>query len=152
MRAEVLLDIISQVTNTKNKFKGLPNGSSAVEIVDGKTSTFFLTTFGRATRDTVCSCEVALEPNLSQALHLLNGSTVNSKCTQGGVVVKALAAKKTPSEIIDDLYMRCLARKPIATEKEKLMAFIGEEGRSDADVLNDLFWAVLNSKEFIFNH
>ena len=152
VRAEVLLDIISQVTNTKNKFRGLPNGASAVEIVDGRTSTYFLTTFGRATRDTVCSCEVALEPNLSQALHLLNGSTVNSKCTQGGVVAKALAAKKTPSEIIDDLYMRCLARKPFAAEKEKLMAFVGEEGRSDADVLNDLFWAVLNSKEFIFNH
>ena len=152
VRAEVLLDIISQVTDTKNKFRGLPNGASAVEIVDGRTSTFFLTTFGRASRDTVCSCEVALEPNLSQALHLLNGSTVNSKCTQGGVVAKAIEAKKTPSDIIDDLYMRCLARKPSKSEKEKLMAFVGEEGRSDTDVLNDLFWAVLNSKEFIFNH
>ena len=152
VRAEVLLDIISQVTDTQNKFRGLPNGASAVEIVDGRTSTFFLTTFGRATRDTVCSCEVALEPNLSQALHLLNGSTVNAKCTQGGVVTKALAAKKTPSQVIDDLYMRCLARKPSAAEKAKLMAFVGEEGRSDTDVLNDLFWAILNSKEFIFNH
>ena len=152
VRAEVLLDIISQVTDTQNKFRGLPSGASAVEIVDGRTSTFFLTTFGRATRDTVCSCEVALEPNLSQALHLLNGSTVNSKCTQGGVVAKALAAKKTPDQIIDDLYMRCLARKPSSTEKEQLMAFVGEEGRADVDVLNDLFWAVLNSKEFIFNH
>ena len=150
VRAEVLLDIISQVTDTQNKFRGLPSGASAVEIVDGRTSTFFLTTFGRATRDTVCSCEVALEPNLSQALHLLNGSTVNSKCTQGGVVAKALAAKKTPDQIIDDLYMRCLARKPSSTEKEQLMAFVGEEGRADVDVLNDLFWAVLNSKEFIF--
>ena len=152
VRAEVLLDIISQVTDTQNKFRGLPNGASAVEIVDGRTSTFFLTTFGRASRDTVCSCEVALEPNLSQALHLLNGSTVNAKCTQGGVVTKALAAKKTPSQVIDDLYMRCLARKPSAAEKAKLMAFVGEEGRSDTDVLNDLFWAILNSKEFIFNH
>ncbi|MEC8929429.1 MAG: DUF1549 and DUF1553 domain-containing protein [Verrucomicrobiota bacterium] len=152
VRAEVLLDIISQVTDTQNKFRGLPNGASAVEIVDGRTSTFFLTTFGRATRDTVCSCEVALEPNLSQALHLLNGSTVNAKCTQGGVVTKALAAKKTPSQVIDDLYLRCLARKPSAAEKAKLMAFVGEEGRSDTDVLNDLFWAILNSKEFIFNH
>jgi hypothetical protein len=152
VRAEVLLDIISQVTVTQNKFRGLPSGASAVEIVDGRTSTFFLTTFGRATRDTVCSCEVALEPNLSQALHLLNGSTVNDKCTQGGVVTKALAAKQTPSQVIDDLFLRCLARKPSATEKTKLMAFVGEEGRSDADVLNDLFWAILNSKEFIFNH
>jgi hypothetical protein len=120
--------------------------------VDGRTSTFFLTTFGRATRDTVCSCEVALEPNLSQALHLLNGDTVNSKCIQGGYVAKALAAKKTPSQVIDELYLSCLARKPTAAEKEKLMAFVGEKDRSDTDVLNDLFWAILNSKEFIFNH
>jgi len=152
VRAEVLLDIISQVTDTQNKFRGLPRGASAVEIVDGRTSTFFLTTFGRATRDTVCSCEVALEPNLSQALHLLNGDTVNSKCVQGGYVAKALAAKKAPSQVIDELYLKCLARKPTAAEKEKLMAFVGEKDRSDADVLNDLFWAVLNSKEFIFNH
>ena len=152
VRAEVLLDIISQVTDTQNKFRGLPSGASAVEIVDGRTSTFFLTTFGRASRDTVCSCEVALEPNLSQALHLLNGSTVNNKCTQGGIVAKALAAKKTPSDIIDDLYLRCLARKPTATEKEKLMPFFGDKGYSETDVLNDLFWAILNSKEFIFNH
>ena len=152
VRAEVLLDIISQVTDTQNKFRGLPSGSSAVEIVDGRTSTFFLTTFGRASRDTVCSCEVALEPNLSQALHLLNGSTVNQKCTQGGIVAKALAAKQTPGDIIDDLYLRCLSRKPTAAEKEKLMPFFGDKDYSETDVLNDLFWAILNSKEFIFNH
>ena len=152
VRAEVLLDIISQVTDTQNKFRGLPNGSSAVEIVDGGTSTFFLTTFGRATRTTVCSCEVALEPNLSQALHLLNGDTVNNKCSQGGVVRKLLQAGRSPEDVIDELYIRCLARKPTETEKTKLMAFVGEEGRTDEEVLNDLFWAVLNSKEFIFNH
>ena len=152
VRAEVLLDIISQVTDTQNKFRGLPNGSSAVEIVDGGTSTFFLTTFGRATRTTVCSCEVALEPNLSQALHLLNGDTVNTKCSQGGVVRKLLQAGKNPDDVIDELYIRCLARKPTEMEKTKLMAFVGEEGRTDEEVLNDLFWAVLNSKEFIFNH
>ena len=151
VRAEVLLDIISQVTDTKNKFRGLPLGSSAVEIVDGGTSTFFLTTFGRATRTTVCSCEVALEPNLSQALHLLNGDTVNNKCNQGGVVRRLIQAGKTPSEILNDLYMRCLARKPTESEKAKLMVFL-KEGRPDEEVLNDLFWAVLNSKEFIFNH
>ena len=152
MRAEVLLDVISQVTDTKNKFPGLPLGASAAEIVDGRTSTFFLTTFGRATRDTVCSCEVALEPNLSQALHLLNGDTVNDRCVQGGVVAKMLAAKKTPEEIIDAIYLRCVARRPDATEKAKLMAFFAEPGRAQQEVLNDIFWAVLNSKEFIFNH
>ena len=89
---------------------------------------------------------------MSQALHLLNGSTVNSKCTQGGVVTKALESKKTPEQFIEDLYVLCLAGKPSASEKEKLMEFVGKEGRKDVDVLNDLFWAILNSKEFIFNH
>ena len=67
-------------------------------------------------------------------------------------VAKALAAKQTPSDIIDDLYLRCLSRKPTATEKEKLMPFFGDKDYSETDVLNDLFWAILNSKEFIFNH
>ena len=80
----MLLDCISQVTETKNKFQGLPLGARAVQIADGKTTTYFLTTFGRATRETVCSCEVKMEPNLSQALHLLNGDTVNSRIAQGG--------------------------------------------------------------------
>ena len=76
IRAEVLLDCIAQVTEAKEKFRGLPLGARAVQIADGRTSNYFLTTFGRATRETVCSCEVKMEPNLSQALHLLNGDTV----------------------------------------------------------------------------
>ena len=76
IRAEVLLDCISQATEAKEKFQGLPLGARAVQIADGRTANYFLTTFGRATRETVCSCEVKMEPNLSQALHLLNGETV----------------------------------------------------------------------------
>ena len=63
-----------------------------------------------------------------------------------------MQAGKKPEDVIDELYIRCLARKPTEMEKTKLMAFVGEEGRTDEEVLNDLFWAVLNSKEFIFNH
>ena len=74
---------------------------------------------------------------------MLNGDTVNNKCSQGGVVRKLLQAGKKPEDVIDE---------PTETEKTKLMAFVGEEGRTDEEVLNDLFWAVLNSKEFIFNH
>ncbi|GIT06095.1 MAG: hypothetical protein CM1200mP29_15060 [Verrucomicrobiota bacterium] len=66
LRAEVLLDVITQVTQTKNKFKGLPLGARAVQIADGNVGNYFLTTFGRATRETVCSCEVKMEPSLSQ--------------------------------------------------------------------------------------
>src|SRR4029450_104325 len=79
IRAEVMLDCISQVTETKDKFRGLPTGARAVQIADGRTGNYSLTTFGRASRETVCSCEVKMEPNLSQALHLLNGDTVEGK-------------------------------------------------------------------------
>ncbi len=74
--------MISQVTEAPDKFKGLPLGARAVEIADGNTSNYFLTTFGRAERETVCSCEVKLDPNLSQALHLLNGDTLLKKIRQ----------------------------------------------------------------------
>ncbi len=154
LRAEVLLDCINEVTTTKDKFRGLPIGARAVEIVDGRTSTFFLTTFGRASRDTVCSCEVKMEPNLSQALHLLNGDTVNSKISNGGLVRQLLKDGRNPGDVIDEVYFRCLSRPPTADEKGKLLAFI-TDAKNDQDkteVLNDVFWSVLNSKEFIFNH
>src|SRR6185503_1236299 len=84
MRAEVLLDCITQVTDTKDKFRGLPAGARSVEIADGKTTNYFLTTFGRATRETICSRE-EVGPTLSQALHLLNGDTTEKKINDGGL-------------------------------------------------------------------
>ncbi|HTD64928.1 MAG TPA: DUF1549 domain-containing protein, partial [Candidatus Limnocylindria bacterium] len=116
MRAEVLLDCINGVTDTADKFQGLPRGARAVEIADGNVNNYFLTTFGRATRGTVCSCEVRTEPNLSQALHLLNGDSTQGKIANGGVVKKLLAAHKEPAKVIEELYLRCLSRAP--TEKE----------------------------------
>ena len=73
----MLLDCICQVTETKDKFRGLPLGARAVQIADGATTDYFLTTFGRSPRETVCACDVRTEPTLSQALHLLNGDTVH---------------------------------------------------------------------------
>jgi hypothetical protein len=139
------------VTDTKDKFQGLPKGARAVQIADGNTSTYFLTTFGRAKRESVCSCEVKTEPNLSQALHLLNGNTVNDKLQEGGLVKGMLKAGKKPEEIVDDFYMRCLSRKPTAEETTSLQKFLAD-AREPEPVLNDLFWSLLNSKEFIFNH
>jgi hypothetical protein len=150
MRAEVLHDTISQVTETEDKFQGLPRGARSVQIADGNVTTYFLTTFGRAKRETVCSCEVSMEPNLSQALHLLNGDTVNRKVTSGGVVTRLLKENKARSEIIEELYLRSFGRPPEPGELEKLEGFF-QEGRKPDQVLTDLFWALLNSKEFIFN-
>ncbi len=150
VRAEVLLDSISRVTATPNKFKGLPAGSRAVQIADGNTTNYFLTTFGRATRATVCSCEVKMEPNLSQALHLLNGDTTQQRIRQGRVVEKLLSEKQSPRDIIRTLYLTTLTREPTDMELEKLLPTVPENAKREA--LEDIFWALLNSKEFIFNH
>jgi hypothetical protein len=142
------------VTATPNKFKGLPLGARAVQIADGNTSNYFLTTFGRATRATVCSCEVVMEPNLSQALHLLNGDTTHQRIQQGKVVEKLIADKKTPQEIIDHLYLITLSRGPTDEENTKLNTALAEakDPQETRQILEDIFWALLNCKEFIFNH
>jgi hypothetical protein len=151
IKAESLLDTISAVTNTKDKFAGLPLGARAVQIADGQRSTYFLTTFGRATRETVCSCEVKMEPTLSQALHLLNGDTSNSKIRNSDVIPKLMSTKKYPEERILELYIRCLSRKPTGEELDKLRPILGE-GSNEKQALEDIFWALLNSREFLFNH
>ncbi len=155
IRAEVLLDVMTDATGTQNKFKGLPLGARAVQIADGNTSTYFLTTFGRATRATACSCEVKMEPSLSQALHLLNGDTVQQKIRQGGVVKGLLDAGRSPEQVIEELYLRTLTRKPTEKETAGLMAVVRVDGQTPAslrEALEDGFWAILNSREFVFNH
>ncbi|MEM9237611.1 MAG: DUF1553 domain-containing protein [Verrucomicrobiota bacterium] len=154
VRAEVLLDAISQVTETPNKFRGLPSGARAVQIADGNTSTYFLRTFGRASRATVCSCEVKMEPNLSQALHMLNGESTHQRIKRSKVVSDMLAAKIPPPEIVQELYLKTLGRAPTDNEKERLRGFLAEakEPKQIRETLDDIFWALLNSKEFLFNH
>ena len=149
IRAEILLDCLTQVTGTQNKFAGLPRGSRAVQIADGKTSNYFLTTFGRATRETVCSCEVTMEPNLSQALLLLNGNDTHGKIRGGGVVPALMKDKE--GDVLESLFIRCLSRKPTGNERERLNVML--EGATDKrEAYEDVFWSLLNSKEFIFTH
>ncbi|HEY3901313.1 MAG TPA: DUF1549 and DUF1553 domain-containing protein [Chthoniobacter sp.] len=152
MRAEVMLDCISQVTDTgdKEKFRGLPLGARSVQIADGNTTSYFLTTFGRKDRQTVCSRE-EVGPTLSQALHLLNGTTIEDKITQGGVIKKLMDANRTPREIATELYLRCFGRTPTETELVKLEKYWGVT-ETQPQAYTDIFWALLNAKEFMFNH
>ena len=149
--AEQLLDCISQVTGVSDKFQGLPLGARAVEIANGSTSNYFLTTFGRAPRDTVCACEAKTEPTLSQALHMLNGNTIQGKIQQGGIVKKLLDGGQSPPQVIESLYIRALSRKPTPEEIERLLPIVGQSANPQQG-LEDVFWAVLNSREFLFNH
>jgi Protein of unknown function (DUF1549)/Protein of unknown function (DUF1553) len=151
IRAETMLDVISQATETKNKFPGLPLGARAVQIADGNVSTYFLTTFGRASRETVCSCEVKLEPTLSQSLHMLNGDATTQRIRQGNLIAKRLAEKKPIEQVVEELYLRTLTRKPSPMEAQKLIAAINGDP-DKARSLEDVFWAVMNTREFVFNH
>ncbi len=150
MRAEVMLDCISQATETQDKYRGLPIGARSVEIADGKTTNYFLTTFGRTDRESVCSRE-EVGPTLSQALHMINGTTVEEKITQGGVIKKLMAANKTPRDTVTELYLRTFGRFPTEEELVHLEPTWGVSEEQPA-VFHDVFWALLNAKEFMFNH
>lgn len=149
--AESLLDCIVQATDGSEKFQGLPLGSRAVQIADGRGTNYFLTTFGRSPRETVCACDAKTDPSLSQALHMLNGSTIHGKIGQGGIARKMIAEKKSAQEVIERIYVRCLTRKPTPEEMESLSAIVAKAESPQAG-LEDVFWAVLNSREFVFNH
>jgi len=150
MRAEVMLDCITQVTETQDKFRGLPLGGRAVQVPDGRTTDYFLTTFGRTDRLVICSRE-EVGPTLSQALHLINGATVERKIADGGVIKKLIDQKLSSREIASELYLRCFGRKPTDQELVKLEQHWGVT-EEQPKVYTDIFWALLNAKEFMFNH
>jgi hypothetical protein len=135
------------------KFSGLPRGSRAVQIGDGSVANYFLTTFGRSPRATVCDCEASTEPSLSQALHLLNGDTVHRKIEQSRIVKTWLETDKLePKQVLDRIYLRSLSRLPEKAEREAAEAMLAEKDANAQAVLEDVFWAVLNGREFVFNH
>src|SRR5207245_9356179 len=123
--AEVLLDAISTVTGTETAFEGLPRGSRATQIPDGKMENPFLKTFGRPARELACECERESDSNLSQALQLIGGATVNGKLHDDGGRIAGLAkSEQSPEEIIRDLYMRAVSREPNSTEMEVSVAHL----------------------------
>ena len=92
-----------------------------------------------------------MEPTLSQALHLLNGDITTARIGQGNLIGRRLAEKRSPEEIVAELYIRCLSRLPQPAERQKLLALVNAEpDRKRA--LDDVFWSLLNSREFMFNH
>jgi hypothetical protein len=110
-----------------------------------------LTTFGRSNREKACSCEVKITPTLSQALHLINGETISGKISEGKVVERILAELGNPDAVAEALYTRCLSRSPTPSEAARIASKLAETP-DKTKALEDLFWALLNSNEFVFNH
>ncbi len=150
--AEVLLDAISAVTATSTKFDGLPMGARACQIPDGKMENPFLKTFGRPARELACECERESESNLSQALQLIGGATVNGKLRdEKGRMSTLAASKKAPEEIARELYEVALSRNPTPAEREAAVKHL-TAAKNRREAVEDLGWVLINSKEFLFRH
>ena len=129
----------------------MPLGARAVQIADGTASSYFLTTFGRSPRETVCAAEVRTGADALAGPPPAQRRHRPGEDRAGGVVKQLLDAGKPPQEIIRTLYIRCLSREPDAEETAKLLKAVeGDPNRQRA--LEDVFWALLNSREFVFNH
>jgi len=149
--AEVMLDAICDATNVPDKFDGYPLGVRAVQVPDPGTASYFLRTFGRSERVTACACERASDVSLPSVLHLIVGETVSTKVNAGnGWLAKQLQAEKDDDKLMDSLFLRALARKPSTAERAKVKELLKADAVRD-EVFRDLFWAVINSKEFLFN-
>ena len=154
LMAEVLLDVVSEVTEAPTKFKGYPETWRAVQLPDSNIDSYFLRAFGRPERNNTCECERSAEPSVSQVLHIANGDTLNQKLTAKGNRIEKLLARKAPlQEIVEEAYLSALSRYPTDVEKEKFLKILQDEPeKSRRAVIEDMFWALLSSKEFVFNH
>ena len=151
--AEVLLDMLAQVTGFTERYPGMPAGTKAVQLWDSKAKHEFLRLFGRPQRATACECERNTEPSTGQVLNLLNSPELQSKLShETGTVAKLVKASADNAELIEELYLRMYSRYPTAKESEALAAHLAKKLGDRRKAAEDLAWAMLNSLEFQFNH
>jgi hypothetical protein len=152
LTAEQVADAIDFATGTVEKYPGLPLGTRAIQLPDSGVKSFLLDTFGRPARQVVCECERTVQPNIAQALVLLNGEFLNKRIADPkGRIETLLKAKKDAAEIVEELYLVTLSRRPRPEEADRARHWISQ-APSPREGLQDLLWALLNSREFLFNH
>ncbi len=166
LQAEVLLDAIDYLTGATTKFANLPPGTSAVALPDNSynKASLFLQVFGRPNSQSVCECERVQSSSLAQSLHLINSSEIKSKLATGnGRAARLAKSDASAEEKIEQLYLAAFFRKPRRSESQTALAYLNEP-RTDADGkpvdekkaarenFQDLIWALMNSKEFLFSH
>jgi hypothetical protein len=153
LSAESLLDAIDQVTGVDEKFNGLPMGTRAMQLPDTGFNSYFLQVFGRPEGSSACECERSNEANLAQSLHLLNSADVQNKLSAASGRAAALAADQghTHPQKIERLYLQFYARRPLPEETALAAAHIAKT-KNDKAAYEDITWALINTKEFLFNH
>jgi hypothetical protein len=153
LTAEQLLDTVNFATATVEKFPLKPAGTRAISLPDTNYPSYFLDTFGRPSRVIACECERSTDPNLTQALHLMNGDLINRKLAQpdGRLARMMRDPRLTDETLVQTLYRVTFNRPATDLEVETAKGLI-TEAPSRVIGAQDLFWGLLNSKEFLFNH
>ena len=150
LAAEPLLDAVDQATGAQTKFRNMPLGTRAIELPDAEYPNYFLTTFAKPKRASVCECERSPDENLAQALHTLNGEVLTEKiAAKTSRVAKLLAAETPHEQIVEELYLAALARHPSPAELDASRTLLAESP-NPREFYEDLLWALLNSKQFLF--
>jgi uncharacterized protein DUF1553 len=150
--AEEMLDLISQVTGVPEHFKGYPPETRAMQVYGSATS-YMLSTFGRLNRDIIC--ERDQQPDIVQTLHLISGDTIQKKIVSPkSNLEKWLQDASLPDDrIIDRIFLISLTRYPDEAERARIRQTLGD-GSADSrrKAYQDVLWAILNSKAFLYNH
>jgi hypothetical protein len=152
--AEVILDAYSQVTGVPTPYPGYPAGTRALQLPDTQVKSQFLTVFGRPARSVCDVAERSFDPTIAQALHVINGDTLNKKLSAtDGYVALFQKLGLSDSRILEHLYLTAFSRYPSETEKSALLAALSKSRASGREqALEDMLWSLLTSKEFLFNH
>jgi Protein of unknown function (DUF1553)/Protein of unknown function (DUF1549) len=151
--AEALYDAFHRVTGTSQAYAGLPGGTRALQLPDPSVGPYFLKVFGQPQGDTACECERSQDANLAQSLHLLNSSEVQDKISNPTGRAAQLAADKRPTKVcVRELYRWVFAREPSADELKIAEAHLAKHAKDPRTAYEDIVWALINTKEFLFNH
>ena len=150
--AEVFLDAVNSTCGTKGGFNGVSANARAVDLPHEGFGSYFLDTFDRPKRVSVCECERSSAATLGQVLLLANSDEIENKIGDGsGRVAKLMKDKRSVVEMIDELYLTAFSRKPTSVELNRVKEYI-ESATDKQKAVEDVLWAILNSKEFMFNH